>query len=88
MALSLSSLVTKTNEKPPLMVTYGRGKMGKTTRASEFPNAIFIQTEDGAGDIEVTTFADEPLGSFDLVMRLWSRSPVKSTTSKRLSSTA
>lgn len=64
MALSLSNLVTKTNDKPPIMVIYGRGKMGKTTLASEFPNPIFIQTEDGAGDISVTTFKDEPLASY------------------------
>lgn len=67
MALSLSNLVTKKNEKPPIMVIYGRGKMGKTTLASEFPNPIFIQTEDGAGDIEVTSFKDEPLASYSEV---------------------
>lgn len=68
MALSLSNLVRKSADKPPLIIIYGRGKMGKTTLASEFPSPIFIQTEDGAGDIEVTSFKAEPLTKFGEVM--------------------
>jgi hypothetical protein len=64
MALSLSNLVRKKSDKPPRIVIYGRGKMGKTTLASEFPEPIFIQTEEGEGEIEVTTFKNEPLASF------------------------
>ena len=64
MALSLDSLVRKKSDKPPLMVIYGRGKMGKTTLASEFPNPVFIQTEDGAGNLDLMSFKDEPLSSF------------------------
>lgn len=64
MALSLENLVRKSSDKPPRIVIYGRGKMGKTTLASEFPNPIFIQTEEGEGNTEVTTFADEPFTKF------------------------
>lgn len=68
MAVSLSNLVRKKADKPPLILIYGRGKMGKTTLASEFPNPIFIQTEDGAGAIELTSFSDGPIGSLGDVM--------------------
>lgn len=67
MALSISSLVRKKADKPPKVVLYGPGGIGKTTLASEFPNPIFIQTEDGAGDLELTTFSDQPLNTWDLV---------------------
>lgn len=58
MAISLQNLHRKTADKPPIMVIYGRGKMGKTTLASEFPEPIFLQTEDGAGAIELTSFSE------------------------------
>lgn len=64
MALSLENLVRKSSDKPPRIVIYGRGKMGKTTLAAEFPNPIFIQTEEGEGNLEITTFADEPLRKY------------------------
>lgn len=67
MALSISNLVRKTSDKPPKIVIYGPGGVGKTTLASEFPDPIFIQTEDGAGDLSLTSFQDEPLGSWTLV---------------------
>lgn len=67
MALSLSNLVRKSSDKPPKIVIYGPGGVGKTTLASEFPDAIFIQTEDGAGDIALTTFQAEPLTTWPLV---------------------
>lgn len=67
MALSLDTLIRKRNDKPPRIVIYGRGKMGKTTLAAEFPSPIFIQTEEGEGNIEITTFADEPLLKFQQI---------------------
>lgn len=56
MALSMSDLTQKSVKKPPKIVIYGPGGVGKTTLASEFPNAFFIQTEDGSGNLDLTTF--------------------------------
>ena len=67
MALSLSNLVRQKADKPAKIAFYGPGGVGKTTLASEFPNPIFIQTEDGSGSLSLTTFSDAPLGSYDLV---------------------
>lgn len=68
MALSLDTLVRKRSDKPPRMMIYGVPKIGKTSLAAEFPEPIFIQTEEGAGDLEITSFADEPLSRFDDVI--------------------
>ncbi len=68
MALSISNLVRKKADKPPIIAVYGPGGVGKTTLASEFPNAIFLQTEDGGGNLEVTSFTEGPVGSFNDVM--------------------
>ncbi len=64
MALSLSSLVRAKSDKPPRIVIYGVPGIGKTSLAAEFPDPIFIQTEEGAGNLELTSFADGPLTSF------------------------
>lgn len=64
MALSISNLVKKTPNKPPIIVIYGPGGVGKTTFASEFPNPVFIQTEDGAGELEITSFSEGPLSTY------------------------
>jgi hypothetical protein len=45
------------------MVIYGVPGIGKTSLAAEFPDPVFIQTEEGAGNLELTTFADGPLSS-------------------------
>jgi hypothetical protein len=63
MALSLTNLRRKTGDKPPIMAIYGREKIGKTTLAAEFPGAVFIQTEDGSGSLDITTFSDGALKS-------------------------
>lgn len=39
--------VTMKADKPPRVLIYGPPGMGKTTLASEFPNPVFIQAEDG-----------------------------------------
>lgn len=47
MAISLSSLRKLKADKPARILIYGEPKIGKTTLASEFPNPVFIQLEDG-----------------------------------------
>lgn len=63
MAITLSSLKRVKSTLPPRLIIYGPEKIGKTTLASEFPNPVFIQTEDGETADEITTFGK--LTSFD-----------------------
>jgi hypothetical protein len=56
MAVSLSTLRKVKATFPPRTLIYGPPKMGKTTLASEFPGAVFIQTEQGENLDEITSF--------------------------------
>src|SRR6188472_386951 len=56
MAISIKSLHRKTATEPPRILLYGPEKAGKTTLASEFPNPVFLQIEDGTGSLELDTF--------------------------------
>lgn len=57
MAISLSSLRKVRADKPPRLLLYGPPGIGKTTLASEFPDTVFIQIEDGTpGQVELTSF--------------------------------
>lgn len=57
MAVSLSSLRRVRADSPPRLAFYGPPGVGKTTLASEFPDPIFLQVEDGTpGDVELNTF--------------------------------
>lgn len=57
MALSMKSLRRVTADRPPRILIYGPPGIGKTSLASEFPNAVFLQVEDGTpGDVELNSF--------------------------------
>lgn len=67
MAISIENLTRRTATQPPRTLIYGPPGMGKTTLASEWPNPVFLQVEDGTpGDLEINTFGK--LSSFDDVM--------------------
>lgn len=67
MAIKLSDLKKRTADQPPRIVIYGPEGIGKTTLASEFPNPVFIQVEDGTpSDLSLDSFG--LLATFDQVM--------------------
>ncbi len=67
MAISLSDLKKVRADKPPRILTYGPPGIGKTTLASEFPDPVFLQVEDGTpGDLELISFGK--LDTFGQVM--------------------
>jgi len=55
MAISWNALTQKKKPKPPAILMYGPEKAGKTTLASEFPNACFLQTEEGDGVLDIAS---------------------------------
>lgn len=66
MAFSLASLA-RNAPKPPRIIIHGEAGCGKTTFAACAPDVVFIQTEDGLGNLDATTF---PLATtFDEVMQ-------------------
>ncbi len=57
MAMSLKDLKKVRGVQPPRILFYGEPGIGKTTLAAEFPEAVFLQIEDGTpGDLELTSF--------------------------------
>ncbi len=48
--------ITKNAPKPPRIIIYGESGLGKTTWATQSPNPIVIQTEDGLGELSVDCF--------------------------------
>ncbi|HEU5019660.1 MAG TPA: ATP-binding protein [Pseudolabrys sp.] len=67
MALSISDLKKVRADLPPRILFYGPPGIGKTTIASEFPDPVFLQIEDGTpGDVELNSFGK--LDTFEQVM--------------------
>lgn len=65
MSISLASL-SKNSPKAPRIIAYGGAGIGKTTLGACAPSPVFIRTEDGLGNLDVTSF---PLATtFDDVM--------------------
>jgi len=57
MAISFDTLRTVRNDKPPRILAYGPPGIGKTTLASEFPDAVFVQVEEGTpAGVELTSW--------------------------------
>ena len=68
MAFDLSIISKTTMPQAIQFVVYGNAGVGKTTLASQAPKPIFIQTEDGAGNLELDAF---PLAtSYDQVLNM------------------
>ena len=62
----LQQVKTGREAQPPRIMIYGSEGVGKSTFAASAPKPIFIQTEDGLGEIDCAKF---PLvGSFDEMM--------------------
>lgn len=68
MAIDLSSIKTGVRIKPPKVVVYGVGGIGKTTFAAGAPNPVFLFTEEGQGLLDVPRFEPE---ENDPVIRTW-----------------
>lgn len=67
MAVSLADLKRVKSVLPPRVLIYGPPKLGKTTLANEFPDAVFLQTETGENSTdEITTFGE--MGSYNDVI--------------------
>jgi hypothetical protein len=66
--LSLADIRTVTAELPPRILIHAQEGVGKTTLASRFPKAIFLQCEDGCpSGLTIDSFG--PLESFGAVLQ-------------------
>lgn len=52
----MSKIIKGKERKPPRICIYGEHGIGKSTFASQFPDPIFIQTEDGLNQIDCEKF--------------------------------
>ena len=62
------SLGKRKNDKPPFAIIYGPSGVGKTTLAASSPDAVFLPTEDGAGELALNTLQDGPFKDLDTFM--------------------
>lgn len=68
MGIDLKKIVRGQQAKPPKMVIYGVGGVGKTTFAAGARKPIFLFTEEGLGALDVARFEPRP---DDPVLRSW-----------------
>lgn len=61
-------VVEKVSQKKPFIMIYGPAGVGKTTFAANAKKPIFIQTEDGSGELTIRTIKDGIFTSFEEVM--------------------
>lgn len=65
MAIDLSKIKPKKNIKPPRMVVYGEPKVGKSTFASEAPDALFLDLEGGLDALNTSSVSIESIKDLD-----------------------
>ncbi len=56
MAISLDSIITGKSKKPPKIIFYAVGGFGKTTFGAQSYSPIFLQTEEGIGNLDYPRF--------------------------------
>jgi hypothetical protein len=66
MAINLASLRRGGESKPPIILDYSTHGLGKTSFGAFAPNPVFLQTEDGLGQLEAPTFG--VLKTYDQVL--------------------
>jgi hypothetical protein len=65
--MSIADMKQIRSTLPPRVLIYSPPKMGKTTLASEFPDPVFLQVEEGTpGDLELVSFG--LLSTWDALM--------------------
>ena len=55
----MESITTNKTDLPPRLVVYGRHGVGKSSFGASAPNPVYIQTEDGLGEIDTAKFLDQ-----------------------------
>ena len=71
--MNLSNIKKERRLRPPKIVIYSGPKAGKSTWASQAPNPIFIQTEEGLDALDVSAFplADHFSQVLEAIRALW-----------------
>lgn len=58
----------RTNAKAPFAIVYGPSGVGKTSLVASASDTVFLQTEDGAGELELTTLKEGVFTSYEEFM--------------------